>query len=444
MSVRMKRAVFSLLVSLTCVVLAAPSAYAESSRSKARSAKALAKASAKAAKTKASEKRRAAPLAASVPLAAPALQARDGDAEARLIDIYKLIGQANSRDALTKAESLVKDHPNFQLAQLVYGDLLAGRARPVRTLGDVPDTTAKAGAQQLAELRQESQLRLRALRERPEAGTVPSQFLTLSPRVKHAIAVDTSRSRLYLFENTSSGLKLLADYYISVGKSGIEKSLEGDLRTPLGVYFVTGSLNPKKLKDFYGSGALPINYPNQLDVKRGKTGSGIWLHGTPPQQFSRAPQATDGCVVLANPDLERIIKTVEVRSTPVVIAQSLKWVAPQTVRADSKPFEDALNSWQAAKSSGDITRLMSWYTADFTSYGKTLAEWKPALTTEVKQLGGREVQLKDVSYMRWTDTTDTMVVTFGELVQGAKSGQTKRQYWTRQGNQWKIFFEGVI
>ena len=440
MSVRMKRAAISWLTLLTCIALAAPLAYAESSRSKARSAKVSAKAFAKAAKTKVSEKRRAAPQAASAPFAA----AQDSNAEARLINIYKLIGQANSRDALTKAETLVKDHPNFQLAQLVYGDLLAGRARPVRTLGDVPDTTAKAGAQQLAELRQESQLRLRALRERPETGMVPSQFLALSPRVKHALAVDASRSRLYLFENTPGGLKLLADYYISVGKSGIEKSLEGDLRTPLGVYFVTGSLDPKKLKDFYGSGALPINYPNQLDVKRGKTGSGIWLHGTPPQQFSRAPQATDVCVVLANPDLERIIQTVEIRSTPVVIAQSLKWVAPQTARADSKPFEDALNSWQAAKSSGDITRLMSWYTADFTSYGKTLAEWKPALTTEVKQLGGREVQLKDVSYMRWTDSTDTMVVTFGELAQGAKSGHTKRQYWTRQGNQWKIFFEGVI
>ena len=448
MSVRLKRAALSLLISLTCTVLAVPLASAENSQNKNKdakvSAKVLAKASGKAAKTKTSGKRRSIPLAATAALAAPARESRDGNAEARLIDIYKLIGQANSRDALTQAESLVKDHPNFQLAQLVYGDLLAGRARPVRTLGDVPDTTAIAGAQQLAELRQESQQRLRALRERPEAGMIPSHFLTLSTRVKHAIAVDASRSRLYLFENTTNGLKLLADYYISVGKSGIEKSLEGDLRTPLGVYFVTGSLDPRKLKDFYGSGALPINYPNQLDVKRGKTGSGIWLHGTPPQQFARAPQATDGCVVLANPDLERIIKTVEVRSTPVVIAQSLKWVALQTVRADSKPFEDALSSWHAAKSSGDIARLMSWYTADFTSYGKTLAEWKPAMTTEVKQLAGREVQLKDVSYMRWTDSTDTMVVTFGELVQGAKSGPTKRQYWTRQGSQWKIFFEGVI
>lgn len=377
--------------------------------------------------------------------AAPQRAARDGEAEARLIEIYKLIGQAAPREALRKAESLVKDHPNFQLAQLVYGDLLAGFTRPLRAPGDVPDITAnKAAAPLLAELRQESLLRLRALRERPAPGTVPSQFLALSPRNKHAIAVDASRSRLYLFENTPTGIKLVADYYISVGKSGIEKSVEGDLRTPLGVYFITSNLDPKSLRDFYGSGALPINYPNQLDVKRGKTGGGIWLHGTPPAQFSRAPLSTDGCVVLANPDLERIIRTVEVRSTPVVIAHSLKWVAPQSLASDIKSFENVLQGWHSAKSSGDIAKLTAWYTPDFTSYGKTLVEWTPALQSELKQLGGRGIQLKDVSYLRWTDSADTMVVTFGELVKGAKTGRTKRQYWVRQGSQWKIFFEGAI
>ena len=365
-------------------------------------------------------------------------------AEARLIEIYKLIGQAKTREALPLAERLVREHPNFQLAQLVYGDLLTAQRRPVRALGDVPDTTAKAGALPLAELRKESQLRLQALRERPAAGLVPSQLISLSAQNKHAIAIDASRSRLYLFENSTTGLKLLGDYYISVGKSGIEKTVEGDLRTPLGVYFVTSNLDPKSLKDFYGSGALPINYPNQLDIKRGKTGSGIWLHGTPPDQFSRAPLATDGCVVLANPDLERIIRTVQVRTTPVVIAQSLKWVAPQTIQAENRPFEEALKAWQGAKSSGDMTRLMSWYTPDFSSNGKTLVQWTPTLQSELKKLDGRKVEIKDVSFLRWTDTNDTMVVTFGELAQGARTGQTKRQYWTRQGGQWKIFFEGNI
>ncbi|MES2509240.1 MAG: L,D-transpeptidase family protein [Pseudomonadota bacterium] len=375
----------------------------------------------------------------------PKAVVRDGEAEARLIEIYKLIGQAKTREALGKAEVLVQDAPTFQLAQLVYGDLLAAQLRPVRAIGDVPDTTAKAAGAALSDLRDESLLRLRALRERPAPGLVPSQFMALSSVNKHAIAVDASKSRLYLFENTATGMKLMADYYISVGKSGIEKKVEGDLRTPLGVYFITSNLNPKSLKDFYGSGALPVNYPNQLDVKRGKTGGGIWLHGTPPTQYSRAPLATDGCVVLANPDLERIISTVEIRTTPVVIAQTLKWVAPQTAKADSKPFEDALKGWHAAKSSGDVAKVTSWYAPDFfTGNGKTLADWTPTLRSELEKQGGKEILLKDVSYLRWTDTTDTMVVTFAELVQGAKTGRTKRQYWSRNGSQWKIFYEGAI
>lgn len=369
---------------------------------------------------------------------------RAGEPEARLIEIYRLIGQARGRDALSRAEALVQDYPSFQLAQLVYGDLLSSQTRPVRALGDVPDTTATAAAPALADLREESRLRLKALRERPPAGSVPTQFLSLSARTRHAIAVDASRSRLYLFENSTSGLKLIADYYISIGKSGIEKSLEGDQRTPLGVYYITSNLDPKTLKDFYGSGALPINYPNPLDVSRGKTGSGIWLHGTPPGQFARAPRASDGCVVLANPDLERIIRTVEVRSTPVVIAQQLHWAPPHSVRADSKSFEDALQGWRVAKVSGDLNRVLGYYSPDFRGNGKTLQEWTPTLRNEIAGAKGREIELKDLSFLRWTDSADVMVATFGEVVAGARTGTVKRQYWVRRGTQWKIFFEGVI
>jgi L,D-transpeptidase YnhG len=128
----------------------------------------------------------------------------------------------------------------------------------------------------------------------------------------------------------------------------------------------------------------------------------------------------------------------------VLIVQNLKWVAPQTLKAETQLFDQVLQAWQRAKSSGDMAQIMTWYTPDFTSFGKTLAEWTPSLQGEIKRLGKRELQLKDVSYMRWTDSADTMVVTFGELVKGAKTGQTKRQYWTRQGSQWKIFFEGVL
>jgi L,D-transpeptidase YnhG len=377
-------------------------------------------------------------------IAAPSPLEAQGVAEARLIEVYTLIGKGQSREALGKAEKLTQDLPHFQLAQLVYGDLLAARSRPVAKLGDVPESLAKAAPAVLNELRDESLRRVRALRERPPAGMVPAQFLQLSQRTRHAIAVDASRSRLYLFANTPDGLSLVADYYISVGKAGTAKDVEGDQRTPLGVYYITSNLDPKTLKDFYGSGALPINYPNVLDAKRGKTGSGIWLHGTPPNQFSRPPQATDGCVVLANPDLEHIIRTVEVRATPVLIAPQLRWVSPSASRTEAKPFEDALLAWRNAKTAGDVSQVLSFYTSDFNSNGKTLTQWTPTLRSEMQKMQGRTIQLKDVSYLRWTDSADTMVATFGEVADGVRTGLTKRQYWIRQDNQWKIFYEGIL
>ena len=378
-----------------------------------------------------------------------------GQAEARLIEIYQLIGQAQHRQALQRAEALVRDHPNFQLAHLVHGDLLSLQARPVRRLGDVPDTQALAASQQLATLREESSRRLRALTERPPEGGVPTQFLTLSPQSRHAIAIDASRSRLYLFENQASArstseqdraprLKLIGDFYISVGLSGIEKTTEGDKRTPLGVYYITSTLNPANLPDLYGVGALPINYPNPLDVQRGKTGSGIWLHGTPSDQFVRAPQASDGCVVLSNPDLERVLATVQIRTTPVVIAPELQWVQPDALADERSRFETVLESWRQTRSAGDTDRLKGFYSTRFLNQGRDLAQWWPRVESELRSSGSRVIQLKDVSVLRWHDQEDTLVVTFGEVVAGQSRGVTKRQYWTREQDRWTIFFEGTI
>lgn len=374
-----------------------------------------------------------------------------GRAEARLIEIYQLIGQGSHRPALAKAETLVQDHPNFQLAQLVLGDLLSLQSRPVRQLGDVPTAQASAAAEQLAVLREESRRRMRALTERPPAGHVPSQFLNLSSQSRHAIAIDASRSRLYLFENVATTqsaegpqMRLLGDFYISVGLSGIEKTTEGDKRTPLGVYYITSNLKADNLPDLYGVGALPINYPNALDLQRGKTGSGIWLHGTPREQFVRAPQASDGCVVLSNPDLQRLLATVQIRTTPVVIAPELQWVEPAALSSERQQFAASLDAWRQVKSQGDLERLKGFYSSRFANQGRDLAQWWPKVETEVRQSGDRGLQLKDLSVLRWRDTDDTMVVTFGEVAVGQTRGVTKRQYWMRERDQWKIFFEGTI
>ena len=372
-----------------------------------------------------------------------------GTAEARLIEIYQHIGRSEHRDALALAEQLVRDHPNFQLAQLVLGDLLSLQTRPVRRLGDVPDTKAEAALEQLEALREESRRRIRALTERPPEGSIPTQFLALASQSRHAIAIDASRSRLYLFENLGNPgahgdpkLRLLGDFYISVGLSGIEKEVEGDKRTPLGVYYITSNLDPRNLPDLYGVGALPINYPNALDLQRGKTGSGIWLHGTPREQFVRAPMASDGCVVLSNPDLERLLDTVQIRTTPVVIAPELRWVDPRSMAEHRTRFEATLDAWRQARSAADTQRLRDFYSPRFRAQGRDLQAWWSRTEGELRSRGAREIELKDLSILHWQDSQNTMVVTFGEVPQGSSRGVTRRQYWMLENDRWQIFFEG--
>jgi len=371
------------------------------------------------------------------------LSRADGYSEQRLLEVFALMARGQSKEALAKVEKLVQDHPNFQLAQLVYGDLLAARTRPLQSLGDMTPDTARAGAATLADLREETKQRMGNVKDRPPEGFVPSQFLKMAPQTRSAIAIDASRSRLYLFENTPSGLQLKADYYVSVGKAGVSKSQEGDQRTPLGVYFISSRLDRKTLTDFYGFGALTLNYPNMLDVRRGKSGSGIWLHGTPPNQFARAPHSTDGCLVLSNPDIRALIETTSVRNTPVVVSSQLVWKAPKQLEDPAKAFATTLESWRSAKASGDLKKTLAFYTPDFSSYGKNLDQFTRMLKAEMKASKGRDVALKDLSYFQWNDSAETMVVSFGEVSAGRRTGMHKRQYWLRSGNEWKIFFEGV-
>ena len=368
----------------------------------------------------------------------------DPSAEGRLLEVYRLIGSGEGHQALDKARQLTQDVPNFQLAQLVYGDLLLAQTAPLQHMGNAPDTLVSKAPERLEQLRVEANRRLLALQERPPVGAIPTQFIDLPATTKHAIAVNSSRSRLYLFENGPHGLQLVADHYASIGKLGPEKSTQGDQRTPIGVYYITSRLDANQLTDFYGVGALPLNYPNEYDRRMGRTGSGIWLHGVPSESYARSPQSTDGCVALANPELKSIMERVQPRTTPVVIARSLEWVEPQAQETPRRDLHNLLEGWRVARASGDVNRLMAFYSAQFASGTRDYNQWRQLMEREAGTQKGRQLQLKDLSILAWRDRSDVLVVTFGELNEGERTGAIKRQYWGKEGGLWKIFFEGVI
>ncbi|MFG5408527.1 L,D-transpeptidase family protein [Piscinibacter sakaiensis] len=291
--------------------------------------------------------------------------------------------------------------------------------------------------------------------QRPAAGLVPAQFVRIDPSVQHAVAVDVSRSRLYVFENTPQGLVLKRDYYSSVGKLGMAKQVEGDLRTPLGVYFVTGRvpearLRQPALKDLYGAAALVLNYPNQYDQLRGRTGSGIWLHGVASNLFSRAPLATDGCVALANPDLLEMATFIERQETPILIAERLEWVRPEAAQQRQAGFLRAFDAWKAARSAADAGAQQRFY-ADQRTVVSTVPEIAARSTERQRALmpvaftpAAPNASIDAVTVLAWRDDRDVVVVTFTETTPGGNRPRLKRQYWLEQDGQWQVVFEGSL
>ena len=372
--------------------------------------------------------------------AAPAALAES--AEAQLRRVVATVAEGRLSDAIDGLDRLIERHPNFRLAHLVRGDLMLARAHPLKVLGN----TGHAAPERLEDLRAEARARLQAMREAPPPGTVPRHLLVLAPGQAHAIIVDASRSRVYVYENDRGGPRLVADYYSTLGKQGIDKLREGDQKTPLGVYHVTSMIPGAKLPDLYGWGAFPIDYPNDWDRRAGKTGYGIWLHGVPGENYARAPRASDGCIALANDEIAELAKRVQPGATPVVIAERVDWVTPGELRVERERFMRQLEAWRSDWESRDAARYLAHYARDFRAGAVDLAAWsahKRRVNAGKKWI---KVGLSNVSVLRSAGQDEVIEVTFDQDYRSSNLSQRarKRQYWVEEGGRWKIAYEDTL
>ena len=349
--------------------------------------------------------------------------------------------EANRPDiAMQRVEALIAAHPNFRLAHLIRGDLLLARARPLETFGNVPKTVPR---EKVEDLRAEALLRMRAYRDRPNGERVPRYILQLNAEQKHALVVDSRRSRLYVFENVAGRPQYVADYYVTLGKNGVEKTREGDQKTPIGVYHVTANLPRQKLADFYGAGAFPINYPNAWDKRMGRNGHGIWLHGTPSDTYSRPPRASDGCIVLANTDLEAVGKSLQIGLTPVIIADEIQWTDANTLEADRKSLADTFEAWRAAWERRDTERYLGHYAARFRSEDQNLAQWSEHKRKVNGAKSWIKVAVSEVAMLQ-DPRENFVVVSFEQDYRSSNLSNVmrKRQYWIKNDGRWRILYEG--
>lgn len=363
--------------------------------------------------------------------------------DVQLIEVYKNLAANNLQKAQLKIDELTQAYPHFQLGQLIRGDLLQMHTRSVTSFGAAQNATPE----KLKDFREEAIARIRAMRERPDPDLIPRSILQMRDDQKQALVVDAKRSRLYLYENNAGQLRLVSDYYISQGKFGINKFKEGDQKTPAGVYYITSRLSGAKLPDFYGPGALPINYPNEWDKLNGRSGSGIWLHGVPSENFSRPPLASDGCVVLTNPDFLKIAASIDIGKTPVIISEQIEFVNRTKWNTDRQIASKLMEDWRSDMESLNANRLMTNYSRNFkTLQGENLNVWFSKQQQSLQGLHEISIKLRDITQFRYPGKDEMIVSTFTQDTLSGKSKTSirKRQYWIKEASRWRIIYEAQV
>lgn len=238
--------------------------------------------------------------------------------EQTLLGGFELLQQHSFTEAVNNIQGLTQDQPTYKLAQLMKADLYAIKAGHSQWIEHYRRIHPKESQALLSEAR----LRWQQAAAMEPGLTDPllQNYVLKSSNQPYLIIVNTQAHRLYLYKHTPDGYQSITNYYVSIGQKGVGKEVRGDRKTPIGVYYVVKELADKDLPELYGVAALTLNYPNQWDRQNGRTGSGIWLHGTPRNTFSRPPLASRGCVVLNNPAMTTLIQQYRLTpETPVII-----------------------------------------------------------------------------------------------------------------------------
>ncbi|WP_269533106.1 murein L,D-transpeptidase family protein [Chitinimonas sp. BJYL2] len=381
-------------------------------------------------------------------LAQAALATAQSNPEALVVAALNAIRQNRLTDADRMVDALLDAKPNYRLAHLLKGDLLMARAQPLAGIGSAPVRDDK-----LDDLRAEATVRLARYDAPPPTDQIPANLLQLTPAQKHALVVDASKSRVYLFRNEDGTPRFVRDFYVTIGKLGFDKNREGDQRTPLGVYFVTGHMPREQLDksygnraELYGVGAWPLSYPNDWDKQMGRTGSGIWLHGVPYDTYSRAPKASNGCVALSNTDMAALGAYLT-PNTPVIIAPAIQWLNQTEWAARRNQAIAEVEAWRRDWESLNTPRYLQHYASEFRSGNHDLASWKTQKAAVNAGKQWAKIRLDNVNLFAYpTREGDMLMADFAQDYRSSNldNRTRKRLYFKQERADWKIVFEGSL
>jgi murein L,D-transpeptidase YafK len=366
----------------------------------------------------------------------------NNDIEELLIKSLYEIADGNLNNALLTIDTIIEKKPNFKLAHLIKGDIYQAYAEGINAFGG-PDNQSK---EKLNDLKEEARQRIKSHLKTGFSSINSTIRTTLPENLQKIIYIDTSNSRLFIFEKDGVMLNKVFDVYASIGKNGSRKNHEGDKKTPIGIYSLEKKIK-QPLSDFYGEGAYPINYPNSLDKLLNKTGHGIWIHGTPKNTYSRPPQSSDGCVVIANEDFINFERQINNNNVKVIISdESYEDYFKASHESNHSDFISAFNTWKTNWEAKNFDSYLAFYDSNAQYNFKNFKNWTDTKLKVFENSNAINVFVENFLAIDYPDDKDNLK--FVEFKQTYTSNITnnvsiKQQIWRKFNNEWKIISEAT-
>ncbi len=233
----------------------------------------------------------------------------------------------------------------------------------------------------------------------PPSGLLPSPLLSLSSQngvfSQYAFLVDKKLRTLTVWQNVDGKLKLVSASPADIGQKDGDKLVEGDKRTPEGVYFFQTTMDGKKLNyDNYGNRIFTLDYPNYFDRLEKKTGTGIWFHAIPDHKSLL--RGSRGCVVVRNAVIDHLSQYIELKRTPMVIVDHVEYVDEKQWDTLRKTYFEWLETWRKSWMGKDLEAYLAYYSDRFRANGMNKSRWRKYKQRLAEQYKFIDVTLKDI------------------------------------------------
>jgi len=275
--------------------------------------------------------------------------------------------------------------------------------------------------------------------------------------IKVALLVDKKKHIMHVYLCRPGTWKDTMQFAVALGVRSGQKERDGDRKSPEGTYFIIGRKVWPDGSDVYGPLAFILDYPNRNDRENGRTGDGIWIHGTGNDS---APEQTRGCIAMADSDLMRLARIVGMGiGVPVILAevdskqQANALLDYETLKSEQIRIFDAYTSrkariekvisgWKNAWESKKIDIYESFYdTGAFYGQGMKWNSWRTGKIRTFENYSFIQLELKNVMLTEYSDTVSVIEMLQTYTSDAIEDKDIKKIILTMNGSKWKIIRE---